>query len=190
DLLSGIIQLPKRPQLGAGVGLVMMVLDAPALDEYPRGTGMLVSPPVTQTQAKEASHVTAKRQSAHPAAHAHEPHPRLLRRTYARTTVPIGGTAVGHDNPDARLVDYALNDAAAMFGLAPEDLTQQLKATGVVRWREPMPLITADNTAAITAIEDAAQATDWLDVTGAWFAGTELAAITQHASSIPIHQLQ
>src|SRR5699024_7986332 len=64
DLLSGIIQLPKRPQLGAGVGLVMMVLDAPALDEYPRGTGMLVSPAVTQIQAKAATHVTAKWQWA------------------------------------------------------------------------------------------------------------------------------
>jgi len=190
DLLSGIIQLPKRPQLGAGVGLVMMVLDAPALDEYPRGTGMLVSPAVTQIQAKAATHVTAKWQWAQQAAEAQAPHRHVLRLSYGRTTDPIGGTAVGHDTPDARLVDYALNDAAAMFGLAPEDLTQQLKATGVVRWREPMPLITADNTAAITAIEDAAQATDWLDVTGAWFAGTGLAAITQHASSIPIHQLQ
>src|SRR5699024_3888816 len=73
------------------------------------------------------------------------------------------------------------------FGLAPEDLTQQLKDTGVVRWREPMPLLTADNTAAIAAIEDAAQATDRLDVTGAWFAGTGRAPITQPASSIPIH---
>ena len=190
DLLSETIQLPKRPQFGAGVGLVTMILDAPALDDHPRGTGMLVSPAVTQVQAKAATHVTAKWQWAQQAAGSQAPHRHVLRLSYGRTTDPIGGSAAGHDTPDAQLVEYALADAATMFGLESEDLTQRLMATRVVRWREPMPLITADNSAAITAIENAIRATDWLHVTGAWFAGTGLAAITQHASAIPIYQLQ
>lgn len=176
--------LGARPTPGAGVGLVMLVVDDPALDAHPRGTGMLVSPAVTDIQAKAATHVTAKWDWAREAAAAIAPHRHIIRLSYGRVTDPADGSAPGHDTPDAQLLTMAVADAARMFGLDQTSLPDRIVASRVVRWRDEMPLTTPENTARMQAVQAAAQATDWIQPTGAWFAGTGLAAITAHTSGL------
>lgn len=176
--------LDARPEPSAGVGLVMLVVDDPALDVHPRGTGMLVSPAATDIRAKAATHVTAKWDWARKAASAVAPHRHVIRLSYGRVTDPSDGSAPGHDTPDAQLLAMAVADAARMFGLDETTLPDRIVASRVVRWRDEMPLTTPENTTRIQAVQAAAQATDWIQPTGAWFAGTGLAAITAHTSGL------
>ncbi|GAA4474496.1 protoporphyrinogen oxidase [Enteractinococcus fodinae] len=184
DLMAPVAQLTDRPELGAGVALVALVVDDPRLNDHPRGTGMLVSPAATTVAAKAATHVTAKWDWARQAATAQADHRHVLRLSYGRITDPADGSAPGHDTADAQLFDLALSDAAAMFGLKQAQLAEAVVAQQVIRWREAMPLTTPENAQRLKAMTQAARATDWLHVTGAWFAGTGLAAITKHATEL------
>lgn len=190
DLVAPLGQLTERPTTGAGVALAVLVIDEPLLDANPRGTGMLVSPAAQTVAAKAATHVTAKWAWAQESAHTQAEHRHVLRLSYGRITDPADGTAPGHDTPDDELRQLALSDAAAMFGLPQEQLTAALTAFEVVRWRDEMPLTTPENKRKLAAIAQAAEATDWLHVTGAWFAGTGLAAITQHATGLQFYPPQ
>ena len=184
DLMAPVAQLTDRPELGAGVALVALVVDDPRFDEHPRGTGMLVSPAATTVAAKAATHVTAKWDWARRAATAQADHRHVLRLSYGRITDPADGSAPGHDTADTQLFNLALTDAAVMFGLEPTQLSDAVVAQRVIRWRQAMPLTTPDNAQRLTALTHAAAATDWLDITGAWVAGTGLAAITKHATEL------
>lgn len=190
DLLAPFTDLTDRPAYGTGVGLVVLVVDAPGLDNAPRGTGMLVSPAVNEVRAKAATHVTAKWQWAAEAASDQAAHRHVLRLSYGRITDPDDGSAPGYGTTDAQLLTMAMHDAAVMFGLTPQEMQDGLIASKVVRWRASMPLTTPDNTTRIRAIQAAAQSTNWIDVTGAWFAGTGLAAIAQHVTALPLNPLQ
>ena len=92
-----------RPDPGAQVTLVTLVLDAPALDAAPRGTGVLVAREATDVTAKALTHATAKwawlAQAAGPGRH-------VVRLSYGRA---------GEDacEPD---VDAALRDASVLLG--------------------------------------------------------------------------
>lgn len=185
DLLAQHTGLTERPTTGAGVALVTLVVDLPELDEHPRGTGMLVSPAVEQVYAKAATHITAKWQWAQQAAQTQAEHRHLIRLSYGRITDPTDGTApAGYATDDAQLFAMATNDVARMFGLDQARVTQTLVGHKVVRWRNQMPLITKENTQRINAVASAAQTTDWIQPTGAWFAGTGLAAITAHTTAL------
>ena len=190
DLLAPSTHLTQRPAYGAGVGLAVLVVDAPGLDAHPRGTGMLVSPAVTDVHAKAATHVTAKWAWASQAASSLAQHRHVIRLSYGRVTDPSDGSAVGHDTADADLLSMATQDAAALFGLDHDELNAGLVASRIVRWRAAMPLTTPDNTVRIRAVADAAKTTNWIQVTGAWFAGTGLAAITQHVTELSLNPIQ
>ena len=190
DLVAPLGQLTERPATGAGVALAVLVLDEPLLDARPRGTGMLVSPAAQSVAAKAATHVTAKWEWAQQSANALAEHRHVLRLSYGRITDLTDGTAPGHRTPDDELRQLAVADAAAMFGLSQEQLTDALRAFSVVRWRDEMPLTTPENQQKLAAITQAAEATDWLHVTGAWFAGTGLAAITQQATGLQFYPPQ
>ena len=190
DLVAPLGHLTQRPATGAGVALVALVLDEPQLDDSPRGTGMLVSPAADAVVAKAATHVTAKWQWAQEAATALAAHRHVLRLSYGRVTDPADGSAPGYGTPEEELYQLAVADAAAMFGVDQERLTQAIIGSKIVRWRDEMPLFTPENTQRLQAITDVAEATDWLHVTGAWFAGTGLAAITQHATDLNLNPLQ
>lgn len=195
ELLHPVMPQPimpqaQRPRFGAGVGLVVMVLDFPALDSHPRGTGMLVSPSVRHVSAKAATHVTAKWEWAEQAAQRLAEHRHVLRLSYGRVTDPTDGTAPGHDTPDDQLLKLATADAATLFGLSPQDVSDNLVDSTVVRWRAAMPLVSPQNTSRLAAVTEAVSTTDWLHLTGAWFAGTGLAAITQQSSAVKFYPLQ
>ena len=91
-----------RPDPGAQVTLVTLVLDAPALDAAPRGTGVLVAREATDVTAKALTHATAKwawlAQAAGPGRH-------VVRLSYGRAGEDV--------QPD---VDLALRDASVLLG--------------------------------------------------------------------------
>ena len=183
-------ELPPRPAFGAGVALVMMALESAALDEQPRGTGILVSPNVTDVAAKAATHVTAKWDWARRNAGELGKHQHVVRLSYGRVTDPADGSAPGHDTEAEDLMQLARQDLSKLFDVPEQHVVENLAQVAVIRWRASMPLTTSENTRRITAIQDAVETIDGLHVTGAWFAGTGLAAIAQHSLALKFYPLQ
>ncbi len=143
------------------VAVVTVVLDAPALDATPRGTGVLVAPG-TGVGAKGLTHATAKwAWLAEAAAGRH-----VVRLSYGRGgSLPAPG------------LDTALADASVLLGV-PLARGQVL---GWARsdWPQGLGAPPAGHRAAITAARAGLPAGLWL--TGAWAAGTGLAAVVADA---------
>ncbi|WP_061963815.1 protoporphyrinogen/coproporphyrinogen oxidase [Demequina aurantiaca] len=105
------------------VALVTLVVDEPALDSAPRGTGVLVSGDVTR--AKALTHATAKWAWLASEVQTDEhPHRHVLRLSY---TIEQGENVEG----------YALDDASRLLGvnLAPDSVV----ASSQVEWHDAAP---------------------------------------------------
>ncbi|MBO9554561.1 FAD-dependent oxidoreductase [Cellulomonas sp.] len=161
------------PQLdaGAAVTLVTLVLDEPALDAAPRGTGVLVTPAATDVRAKALTHATAKwgwlADAAGPGRH-------VVRLSFGRA---------GDDTPlpaerDA-LVDLALRDASTLLGVPLR--RESLVGHAVVRWTEALPRPSAAHQEAVAHVREQVAALPGLAVCGAWAAGNGLASVVPDA---------
>lgn len=154
-----------RPDPGAQVTLVTLVLDAPALDAAPRGTGVLVAREATDVAAKALTHGTAKwawlAREAGPGRH-------VVRLSYGRAGSPADAD-----------VDLALRDAATLLGvpLAPD----RLVGHAVVRWTQALPRPSAAHQAVVRDVRAAVGALDGAAVCGAWVAGNGLASVVPDA---------
>jgi oxygen-dependent protoporphyrinogen oxidase len=154
------------------VHLATLVVDAPALDAAPRGTGVLVGAGTPGVSAKALTHVSAKwawvAEAAGPGRH-------VLRLSYGRA---------GEPNPAADLSDtaferLALEDAAAILGVP-------LPAEAVVGfartiWRDALSPATVGARERVAAVRTAVAQLPGLEVTGAWLAGTGLASVIPDA---------
>ncbi|MCB7135668.1 protoporphyrinogen/coproporphyrinogen oxidase [Cellulosimicrobium marinum] len=163
-----------RPAAGADVRLVTLLLRAPELDDAPRGTGVLVAPPRTGSdaaggvEAKAMTHSTAKwpwlrervRDAAGPGHH-------VVRLSYGR----VGATS----EPD---LDRVVADASALFGV---DLHGRVLGHVTTRWDGALPPPTPAYRREVAAFADRVAEVPGLGVTGGWIAGTGLAAIVGHA---------
>lgn len=175
----GALDPDAGPHLSDGVALVTLVVDAEGLDAAPRGTGLLVAEG-TKVGAKALTHATAKwRWLAEVVRRdrtdgtARHPHRHVLRLSYGRH----GGGAdqLGFRTPDEQLVEQAIADAAVLTGV---DVTaEDVAASMVVRWRDAIPPQAGRARAAMQQLTAYAEATDGLDVVGAWADGTGLASI-------------
>jgi protoporphyrinogen/coproporphyrinogen III oxidase len=162
---------PARPERGADIWLVTLLLDAPALDAAPRGSGMLVAPGTAPgaVRAKALTHATAKwpwlarrvRDAVGPGVH-------VVRLSYGR---------LGEPTPEPTTQEAA-RDASALLGV---DLTGSVRDSLHQRWDGALPPPTPAYRAAVRQFEDVVLAEPGLDVTGGWIAGTGLAAIVAHA---------
>jgi oxygen-dependent protoporphyrinogen oxidase len=157
---------------GAQVTLVTLVVDDPRLDCAPRGTGVLVAPGVEAVRAKALTHATAKwpwlARAAGPGRH-------VLRLSYGR-----GGeqtTALPEDH--AELLALALADASHLLGL-PLD-AGRLIGSDVVRWTQALPRPSAAHRDAVAQVRAVTAELPGLAITGAWVAGTGLAAVVEDA---------
>lgn len=162
---------------GVPVTLVTLVLDAPALDAAPRGTGVLVGPGTTDVTAKALTHATAKwgwlAAAAPPGRH-------VVRLSFGRagSSRSADGGVEGTPTPD-RLLDVALADAATLLGVPlPPDA---LVGHAVVRWTQSLPRPSAAHRAAVAAVRAAVAAVPGVEVCGAWAAGTGLASVVPDA---------
>ncbi|GAA1725899.1 protoporphyrinogen oxidase [Isoptericola hypogeus] len=179
---DGAAVVVPAPERGADVWLVTLLLDAPELDDAPRGSGMLVAPDEPAAgdgagqggegvRAKALTHATAKwpwlaervRAAAGPGAH-------VVRLSYGR----IGSSTVP---PTA---EEAARDASVLLGV---DLTDRVRDHLLQRWDGALPPPTPAYRAQVASFADAVGRTPGLAVTGGWVAGTGLAAVVAHAQA-------
>lgn len=172
----GSVPVPA-PEAGADIWLATLLLDAPELDDAPRGSGLLVAPDGEDTggaagvRAKALTHATAKwpwladrvRAVAGPGVH-------VVRLSYGRI-----GTAT-----EVPTVEEAARDASALLGV---DLTDRVRDHLLQRWDGALPPPTPAYRAQVAAFTAAVGHTPGLATTGGWVAGTGLAAIVAHAQA-------
>lgn len=155
-----------------GVVLVTMVLDAPALDAAPRGTGLLVTPGAPGVRAKALTHATAKwpwlAEAAGPGRH-------VVRLSY-------GGPGHARVPADAELFDAALADAAHLLGV-PLRAAQVLDRARTP-WPAGLPQVRPGHRERVTAVRAALGDVPGLHAVGAWLAGTGLVSVVADARTV------
>jgi protoporphyrinogen/coproporphyrinogen III oxidase len=156
------------------VELVTLVLDAPALDAAPRGTGLLVSDRVDPAvvTAKAMTHVTAKWSwvGAHLPAGRH-----VVRLSYGRA----GRANASAELTDAALRTRALQDAVALTNIPLSE--SMVVGFARVGWQNAQPLAAVGQRDRLAALRAEVEQLDGLEVTGGWIAGTGLASVIPHA---------
>ncbi|WP_104136891.1 NAD(P)/FAD-dependent oxidoreductase [Cryobacterium sp. Y62] len=154
------------------VTLTTLVLDAPALDAHPRGTGVLVSADAPDVTAKALTHVTAKwawvAEAAGPGRH-------VVRLSYGRAGQPNPTD----DLSDEELQALALHDASALLGVPLA--TASVRAFARTEWRDALSPAMLGAPERAQQVREAVMATPALEITGAWLAGTGLASVIPHA---------
>lgn len=165
----GRVALPR----GTDIRLVTLLLRTPALDDAPRGTGILVAPG-SPAVAKASTHATAKWPwLADAVAEAFGPGHHVVRLSYGR------GEADPVPASDEALVEQALRDVRTLYGVRVD--RSELVSCLVTRWDDALPPPTPAHRAQVAALLTDVAALDGLAVTGAWVAGTGLAAVVPHA---------
>lgn len=175
DLLAGVAPalagLHTDP--GADIVLATLVLDAPALDAAPRGTGVLVARAVPGVRAKALTHATAKwgwlAQAAGPGRH-------VVRLSYGRA-----GEAATDPLPDDLdgMTAVALRDAAAVLGVPLT--SEEVRASARVRWSQGLPVPSAAHRETVQRVRAAVAEVPGLAVAGAWVSGNGLASVVPGA---------
>ena len=167
-LLDPLVGIGATPDAGAAVTLVTLVLDAPALDAAPRGTGVLVAREATDVAAKALTHATAKwpwlAAAAGPGRH-------VVRLSYGRA----GEAAAAPD------VATALADASVLLGTPLTGADVVGHAT--VRWTQALPRPSAAHRDWVAAARSALADQPDVAVAGAWVAGNGLAAVIPDAQA-------
>ncbi|MGP9681522.1 protoporphyrinogen/coproporphyrinogen oxidase [Brachybacterium sp. AOP3-A1-3] len=173
-IASAIPQTPSAP-----VRLVVLVLDAPALDSFPSGTGALVAPGTAGVRAKALTHASAKWAHVQHAAREAFPSaesPHVVRLSFGRP---------GEELPDpAGIVGLALTDASRILGVALP--REQLLAARVIDWDRAMRQPRPGHRAALDALTAVLREEPSLQLVGSWRAGTGIDAIVRaDAASAP-----
>ncbi len=140
-----------------------------ASDETVSGGGS-VSPVACPAQAKALSHLSAKWPWVGAELRAlHGPDIHALRLSYGRP---------GQPRPQVDL-QVALDDVAALTGvrIEPDDVVDHM----LVRWDGTLPPVTPAHRERTTRLEERLALVSGLEVTGAWVAGTGIAAVVGHA---------
>ncbi|WP_240665879.1 protoporphyrinogen oxidase [Agromyces sp. LHK192] len=153
------------------VEIVTLVLDAPALADAPRGTGVLVAADAPGVAAKALTHSSAKWAWVAEAAGSRQ----VVRLSYGRA-----GAANPLDGLGERAVEeLAVADAALLTGvpLAPA----MLVASGRTVWRDAVSHAALGQRDRVRAVEEALAAVPGLEATGSWLSGTGLASVVPHA---------
>ena len=155
----------------ASVELVTLVLDAPALDAAPRGTGVLVAAGTRGVTAKALTHSSAKWSW-------------LAELAGGRHVVRLSYGRAGQANPldgrsDDEVAALALADASTLLG-TPLDASM-LRASGRSAWRDALSQATIGQRDRVRALEDVLAAEPGIEATGSWVAGTGLASVVPHA---------
>lgn len=158
----------------ADIALVTLVVDAPALDAAPRGTGVLVAQECRDVRAKAMTHVSAKWAWAGQDASAQRPGRHVLRLSYGRAGTP----PASRPGDGGGLVETALADAATLTGVPLT--TDLLVGSSVVRWPGALPVAGPGHRERLAGLTASAAARG-VHLTGAWVAGNGLAAVVAHA---------
>lgn len=150
------------------VTLATLVLDAPALDAHPRGTGALVGVATPGVTAKALTHVTAKWSWVAEAAGAGR---HVVRLSYGRA----GEASPVAELSDEELQALALRDASAILGVELEE--RMLGGFARTEWRDALSPATIGAPERVAKVREVLADTPGIEVTGAWLAGTGLASV-------------
>lgn len=154
------------------VTLTSLVLDAPALDVHPRGTGVLVAVDAPGVTAKALTHVSAKwpwvAEAAGPGVH-------VVRLSYGRADEPNPTD----DLDDEALQALALTDAATLLGVTLE--AGQVRAFARTEWRDALSPATIGARERAFRVREVVDASPDLAIAGAWLSGTGLASVIPDA---------
>ena len=182
-LLRGVPALPASATdlsvpVGAPIARFTLVARAPGLNGEPVGSGLLVAPgehaasyeAPCPARAKALSHLSAKWPWIGAELRAlHGPDVHALRLSYGRP---------GRPRPEVDL-SVALADVAVLTGvrIEPGDVVDHM----LVRWDGTLPPVTPAHRERTTHLEEQLAPVPGLEVTGAWVAGTGIAAVVGHA---------
>lgn len=180
-LLAGVPpvaeSIPSAPS--SPIALATMVIDDERLDAAPRDNGVLVAAHTPGIVAKALTHVTAKWEHVRRAAEESAPgrHRHVLRLSYGRSgnLVPTR----------SELPDLALNDARRIMGLHFE--RESIVGFDQVRWNQTMVQARPGHQDALQEVAGRLASCPGLAITGAWLAGTGIAAVTSHARRVAAH---
>ncbi|RWR19111.1 protoporphyrinogen oxidase [Microbacterium enclense] len=171
ELLAPVVAgLDRAEPVSPVVEVVTLVVDAPALDSAPRGTGVLTVP--GSHVAKALTHSTAKwdwvRDATDPGIH-------VVRVSFGAqgeepATAPLDDEAAGA---------LALSEAAALLGVALPP--SALVASHRVRYVQSQPGAAIGRAAQAAAARGAVRTVPGLGATGAWLSGTGLAQVIPDA---------
>lgn len=182
-LLAGVVPAVRALQAPreTGVEIVTLVLDTPALDGAPRGTGVLVADGVPGVGAKALTHATAKwswlAEAAGPGRH-------VLRLSYGRAGAPATvssgtGTSLSPSAQDADRVDAALRDASTLLGVPLS--RAMLVGSARAPWPAGLPHARPGHRDRVAAVRAGLAGATGLWACGAWLAGTGLASVVADA---------
>jgi oxygen-dependent protoporphyrinogen oxidase len=181
ELLADVAPALADVQLdhGALVTLVTLVLDEPALDGAPRGTGVLVAREARDVEAKALTHATAKwawlAREAGPGRH-------VVRLSYGRADdAPAPDVRPGPASAaeSEALVAQARREAAVLLGVPLG--ADRLVGSSVVRWSQALPRPSAAHRDAVATVRTAVATLPGVAVCGAWVAGNGLASVVPDA---------
>lgn len=165
--VAGLAPAGETPE----IEIVTLLLDAPALDAAPRGTGVLTVP--GSHAAKALTHATVK-------------WPWLREAAGSRHVVRVsfgaqGAAAATAGLDDAGAARLALGEASALLGVSLAESTLVASHRARFTQAQPASLIGAGERREQT--RDAVQKVSGLAVVGAWLAGTGLAQVVPDAKS-------
>ena len=167
---SGLLVAPTGvAEPGAAASSAGVVASVPVSDEAIPGGGS-ASPTACPVRAKALSHLSAKWPWVGAELRAlHGPDVHALRLSYGRP---------GQPRPQVDL-QVALDDVAALTGvrIEPEAVIDHM----LVRWDGTLPPVTPAYRERTRLLEEQLAPVTGLEVTGAWVAGTGIAAVVEHA---------
>lgn len=164
--------IPSAPAVP--VRLVALVLEAPALDVAPSGTGALVAAGTPGIRAKALTHASAKWEHVRRAADGLH----VVRLSYGRPGEDLPtDDSHGPDGTEGSIIDLALADASAILR-TPLTRTA-LRAARVVTWNRAMRRPGPGHREALERITTELAGTSGLELVGSWRAGTGIDAIVR-----------
>ena len=178
QLLGAAVPALAAHQPGPGplVKLVTLVVDLPALDRRPRGTGILVAPQTEGIRAKALTHATGKWDWVAEAAGRGR---HVLRLSYGRSEGAPAESAATGTGPepagDEELLDMALQDASAL--LTVPVTREALVDWDVVSWAGALPFAAVGHRQRVAEVRQVCAGIDGLLMVGGWLAGNGLAAV-------------
>jgi oxygen-dependent protoporphyrinogen oxidase len=156
----------------AAVELATLVIDAPALDAHPRGTGVLVAAGTPGVSAKALTHVSAKWAWVDALT---PPGQHVVRLSYGRAGAPVPTLGLS----DAELTALAVRDAATILGVDLD--VGQVRGFARTLWSDALSPATLGAPERVRQVREAIGQTPGLDATGGWLAGTGLASVIPDA---------
>ncbi|WP_243229391.1 protoporphyrinogen oxidase [Microbacterium sp. CIAB417] len=171
DLLAGHVSDLGDRQAAPQIEIVSLLLDAPELDDAPRGTGVLTVP--GSHVAKALTHATAKWAWLREAAGARH----VVRVSFGSQGEPTATASLD----DEAAASLALTEASALLGV---DLSRdQLVGAHRARFTQSQPASLLGAAERRAASRAAVEAVPGLAAVGAWLSGTGLAQVVADAAA-------